>query len=414
MKPLPIRIRLTVWYLAVTAIVCAIGFVGVYLGMREATEHMVNKELRARTQEIAQFLANHRGLHHGSETWEEEFDKSSGVEPGHELYQLKNASGAWLFQAPAMKALNIPAGMPDRSRPEQIGTISRSHNSIRLLTATIAVADRDYLVQVATIVTPLYEELALFKWMAVSMLFLILLGSGYGGYWLSGRSMKPVHNLANTARRISESNLGLRLPHPQSDDELGELTNVLNSMLSRLETAFTRIKEFTADASHELRTPVTVIRTTAELVLERPRSHDEYREMVGLILRESEFISELVENLLTLAREDIKPENVCLTAVDARSIVDEIAPEIKTIAATRGLVFDSSSESTTFVMRANRRSFRQLLMILCDNACRYTMQGGTVHLSLQQEGEFGVFAVKDSGIGIKMDDLDRIFDRFFR
>ena len=182
MKPLPVRIRLTAWYLVVTAIVCAIGFAGAYLSMREATEHMVNKELRARTREIAQFLLDHKGLHHGTETWEEAFDKSSGVEPSHELYQLKDASGAWLFQAPAMRALNIPAGMPDRNRPEYIETLSRRHDSIRLLTATIAVADRDYLVQVATIVTPLYEELALFKWIAVSTLFLIPLASGFGGY----------------------------------------------------------------------------------------------------------------------------------------------------------------------------------------------------------------------------------------
>ncbi len=414
MRPLPVRIRLTAWYLGVTALVCSIAFIAVYFGMLEATEHMVNSELRTRTREIGQFLEHHRGLHHGTETWEDEFDKSSGVEPSHELYQLKDASGSWLFQAPEMKALDIPAESPDRGRPEQITTIWRRHAYLRFLTSTITVWNNSYLVQVATIVTPLYEELTLFKWVAASALFLILLGSGLGGYWLSGRSMKPVHDLATTARQISESNLDQRLPHPRADDELGELTDVLNDMLSRLDAAFTRIKQFTADASHELRTPVTVIRTTAEVALERPRSGEEYRDLVGLILRESEFISELVENLLTLAREDAKAASLTLCRVDARSIVDEIAPEVRALAESRTLTFESSNDSITFDLLADRRSFRHLLMILCDNACRYTKPDGVITISTRREGEFGIFVVKDSGIGIAKADLDRIFDRFFR
>jgi signal transduction histidine kinase len=414
MKPLPVRIRLTAWYLGVTAFVCSIAFIAVYFGMLEATEHMVNSELRARTREIGQFLADHSGLHHGTETWDDEFDKSSGVEPSHELYQLKDASGSWLFQAPAMKLLNIPARSPDRGRREQIATISRRRNYVRVLTSIITVGNNDYLVQVATIVTPLYEEVALFKWVALSALLLTLLGSGLGGYWLSGRSMRPVHDLATTARLISESNLEQRLPHPRADDELGELTAVLNDMLSRLDAAFTRIKQFTADASHELRTPVTVIRTTAEVAMERPRSHEEYREMIGLILRESEFISELVENLLTLAREDAKPGSLTLSRVDARSMVDEIAPEVRALAANRTLTFESSNDSVNFDVLVDKRSFRQLLMILCDNACRYTKPDGVVTMTLQREGEAGFFTVKDSGIGIAQEDIDRICDRFFR
>src|SRR5262249_155813 len=132
---------------------------------------------------------------------------------------------------------------------------------------------------------------------------LVLLASLLG-YWLSGKALQPVNRIIETAEQIGAQNLAQRLPVPLAKDELRRLTEELNAMLERIEVSFQRIRQFTADASHDLRTPMAVIRGTAEVALRRPRQEREYREALGRILETSEQTSELLENLLTLARSD--------------------------------------------------------------------------------------------------------------
>ena len=141
---------------------------------------------------------------------------------------------------------------------------------------------------------------------ALATIPIILLFAGIGGYWLSGRAMRPVHEITKAARSISEQNLSERLVIPEARDELRQLSETLNDMLARLERAFGRITQFTADASHELRTPVAMIRTTAEHILQRERTIPEYQQMVGQILVESETTTDLIANLLVLARAPTK------------------------------------------------------------------------------------------------------------
>ncbi len=246
------------------------------------------------------------------------------------------------------------------------------------------------------------------------MLPLIVCLAGLGGYWLTGRAMKPVHDLVRSTRDISERNLSRRIAVPPARDELRELAETINAMLGRLESAFTRIRRFTADASHELRTPITVIRTTAEVILERERSNAECKEMVGLILRESESTSTLIEQLLSLARADADIEQLTLEKLDLRAVMNELDAGSRTLAETRSVHWTMEIPEQSVTVLGDGANLRRLLLILIENACRYTETGGAVWLRLSVQEDEALIEVKDTGIGIPGTEVTHVFERFHR
>ena len=419
MRPPPIRVRLTAWYLTVIFASLALCCVGMYFGLRRAIEDTVDRQLRVRSDNIGQFLATNT-LQQTAAT-PQLLPKASELGLGDELYQVTDDSDTMLYQSPAMHELAVPLD-PQRLRNHyrhhrdegNFTTFYRRGGDVRVLSSKVQVGRYEYRIQVATIVSPLYEVLETFRiwtWMGLPLIVCV---AGLGGYWLSGRAMKPIHNLVLSTREISERNLSRRLQVPAAQDELRELVNTMNAMLERLEAGFTRITRFTSDASHELRTPIAVIRTTSEVILEKTRSSEEYKEMVGQILRESEFTSELIEQLLTLARADADTAQLSLEPTDLRELIEELDSGSRTLAESHGIHWQAQIPTDPLIVLGDRSHLRRLLLILIDNACRYTKSGGTVRLKLESHGEEALVDVTDTGIGIPPEELTHIFERFYR
>jgi signal transduction histidine kinase len=188
----------------------------------------------------------------------------------------------------------------------------------------------------------------------------------------------------------------------------------LNEMLGRIENAFIRVTQFTADASHELRTPISLIRTEAEIALRRSRGDAEYREALRHILLEAERTSALVEELLFLARADSGGETLRISSVDLSTIVREVSEQWRELMAARNLTFICDATDEEIAVLGDRNALQRLLTVLLDNAAKYTPAPGTVELHLELRGELAAIRVSDSGIGIALEDQQKIFDRFYR
>jgi signal transduction histidine kinase len=235
-----------------------------------------------------------------------------------------------------------------------------------------------------------------------------------GGAWLSGRALKPVQAVTDAALTISIENLSERLPVPATGDEIAKLAAVLNSMLGRLEAAVTTLSQFVADASHELRTPLAVIRTTAELALRRDRPPESYRAALQEVAGESERMTQLIEDLLSLARSDAGAVDMPRSAIDLREVLADVSVEMSGLAEALQVRVKPVFGEQAAIISGNRPALHRLFMVLLDNALKYSRPGGEVILAMTRRNGGILVSVEDFGEGIGENDLPHIFKRFYQ
>ncbi len=243
---------------------------------------------------------------------------------------------------------------------------------------------------------------------------ILLLISSACGYWLSRRALKPVDRITAAARFISIRNLSERLPVARTGDEIERLAETCNAMLARLDAAVKQIKQFTADASHELRGPLSFVRTVSEVALRNPRADEESRTAFADIVEESAKATVVLEDMLTLARADAERGAKALETLNLADVVEQACEMARPIADERSLALTVSLGARPVNVPGDFTTLRRLLWILLDNALKYTPAPGEIDVALSATAKQATVQVRDSGVGISSDDLPHIFDRFYR
>jgi two-component system, OmpR family, heavy metal sensor histidine kinase CusS len=269
-------------------------------------------------------------------------------------------------------------------------------------------------IQIAIDVSQKEAFLARFRW----VFWVIILGAlaifPLVGYQIARQGIRPVEEMAATARRISSTHLGERILTEGYPFELASLAGTFNEMLDRLEDSFDRISRFSADIAHDLRTPVNNIRGEAEVALARARNIDEYRDALESSLEEAVRLSDLIGNLLFLARAESPLAHLRRERVDVAELLDGVQEYYEATAADGGISLSTRFGDEPVIAELDRTLMQRAVGNLVSNAVAHTQSGGSVVLAASSESAVVRIEVTDTGIGIPPEALPRVFDRFFR
>jgi two-component system, OmpR family, sensor kinase len=424
-----IRRRLTVWYTVALGVTVFTFGTLLYLERRQSSLRELDQRLGLEADLATRWLSESYNVLGRIVTTA---GSNPALDPGISAYLeavrdylvVADTNGQVLALSEVTRALNadalqrLTAPVASLRQAKESGTIDLGSpvGKVRFLALRVQAAGPE--ISGVLVATPLSEAAFGQAELLRSMLFIspfILLGAVLVGYWLAGTSLRPVQGIMDEVEAISDGrSLHRRLPVPRSADEMARLALTVNGMLARLEQSFGSLHRFTADASHELKTPLMVLRAGVERALVHPGVPAEILQSLDETLAQINQMSEMVESLLTLARADEGRAPLAVEDCDLRDLLGDVAETTGMLGESAGITVSSEMPDTPVRLSVDPHRIQEMLLNLVTNAIKYTPKGGRIALSLQDQGDAVVLTVQDTGIGIAPGDLPHIFDRFWR
>jgi heavy metal sensor kinase len=424
--PLGIRLQLMLWYSAVFAILMGLSGAIFYFRLQISLAGSLDTALQLQAQQVAGDITVERGAIIIQDATADlpgfnPADQSLHLPPADVnlgvLVRVLNGRSVSFRITPAFRTVLVPTQsvtQPLHGIPWQGTVTTVDGQPVRLYSRALIQDGQIFgVVQVATSLTQiqatLHEVLIDLLWITPLLLVLSALVS----FWLTSYAFAPIHRLTQTARIIKGGDLRQRVPLPQSHDELRHLAVTLNEMIAHLEQAFLRQRRFVTDASHELRTPITVIRSKAKLALLQVFTPEEYANVFQTIHNEAERLGRLISDLLVLASADEGQVRLEDETIRFDLLVEAVAATVDMLTEQHQVTIQVTVTEPTSV-RGDEARLMQVVMNLLENAIYYNEAGGQVFVSVRAQQGQALLIVRDTGIGIAPEHLPFLFDRFYR
>ena len=414
-----VRARLTVFYVIVLGVVLLVVGGLIYVLLARILYTRIDENLLATVDIATTSLGN--DLAEGQDAVDAAQSTAAEISSPQQMLAIYDTHGQLIaeggrdddlqIQLPAPES--IPAGDTLLTTVVEEKDADDRHR-LAMRRVTLAEHGATYIVVAGSPLEPTDEELEALRDTLGYVVPIALLLAGLGGWFLAHRSLAPVVAMAERARHIGGEDLSGRLPVVNPHDELGRLAATFNELLARLESSMHQQRQFMADASHELRTPVTTTRTAANVALQQPhRDEEEYRKTLGIIEQQAMRLSRIVDDLFTLARADAGTYPVRMQPMYLDEALEEAAAAARVVASTRRVGIEVEAQSSASFM-GDEELIRRLLANLLDNAVRHSPAGSTVRVELRPAPGGYRLVVADQGSGIAAEHRPHIFERFYR
>ena len=429
-----LRFKLTLWYVLILGILLISFSSFLYLTLSRSLYRDVDHKLRSLAELIASESTSPLSKF-GFGNIDQALEATMNLKPIGKFIQVLDESGRIGRTSENLKSVQLPISL-NALRNGSKGLITyetnRSLGNTPLRIITYPVKENNQvtkMIQVASSLEDVEDALNTLLIILIVTVPSILMIASLGGQFLANKALKPVDRVTQTARMITSQNLNQRIQTLKVKDEISRLIDTFNEMISRLDQSFRQIKQFTTDASHELKTPLTILKGEVEVALRKKRPLHEYEQILESNLEEIDRMSKIVEDLLLLSKADIGEIRLNREDIHLTRFISGLTEQMKILAQPKNIRIEISNHQNEIHVLGDTLRMRELFINLIENGIKYTEAGGSILITLTKETDgsvnpltpkenkavtFAKIIVADTGIGIAKEDQEKIFNRFFR
>ena len=414
---LPIKWRLTVWYGGVLSLILIIFASGIFIYFKNSLQDSIDAKIRS----IGEVLSSSMTEKHGASVFgnfERYLENVLGRKPKGKFIQIMDSSGRIGAKMSDIEGEALPTSFNalERAMRGEIvyETIERTKPRLRMV--TIPIMDNKKVTSVVQVGTSLEDFDETIRKLLLIMIISIptsIIVTIIVGYFMAKKALRPVDQIRRAAVKISSSNLDEKIDITGRRDELGRLAETFNAMIGRLKDAFQRINQFSIDVSHELKTPLTILKGETEVALRKEREKDDYQKLLLSNLEEIDRMSCIIDDLLLLSKADTKEIKLNMEEVALRDLIMDVCMNMKVVADKKSVELQMS-ELEDVRLKGDELKLRRMLLNVVENGIKYSHVGGKVSVSSYVNDGYARIDVKDDGIGISEEDIKYVFDRFYR